>query len=94
MYHVCYTPFMNIIEAAKKIQVDRGLNDTQMAKLLGYKHRTGWARIKTGLAPANEVFKLRVWKAFTPELNEIGKGDGVSGEGFLSKLVLKIKKYL
>jgi len=85
---------MDIVEAVKKIQVDRGLNDTQMAGLLGYKHRTGWARIKTGLAPANEVFKLRVWRAFTPELNAIGNGETKDPEGFLSKIVLKIKKYL
>ena len=91
MYHVCYTTFMNIREAAKKIQVDRGLNDTQMAELLGYKHRTGWARIKSGLAPANEVFKMRVWRAFTPELNAIGNEENLSR---LGKFILKVKKYL
>ena len=90
---------MDIAEAVKKIQIDRGLNDTQVAELLGYKHRTGWARIKSGVVPANEVFKLRAWKAFTPELNAIGHESLQDGgrrgvKRILDKIVLKVRKYL
>ena len=87
---------MDILGEVKKIQEARGLNDTEMSKLLGYKYRTGWARIKSGVSPPNSVFVLRVWKTF-PELRhlyaettqEIPRG-GV--KGFLDKIVLKIKK--
>ena len=80
---------MDILEEVKRIQVARGLNDTQMAELLGYKHRTGWAKIKTGVNPATEVFNRRAIVAFrlirrewclTPEVCIIfadRTGDGV-----------------
>ncbi len=86
---------MDLLEEVKKIQVARGLNDTQMAGLLGYKHRTGWARIKNGSAPANEVFQMRVLRAFpsfhtAPESSQDSPRGGV--KGILDKIVLKVRK--
>lgn len=79
---------MDLLEEVKKIQVERGLNDTQMSELLGYKHRTGWARIKSGIAPANEVFQMRALRAF-PEIQKEEENPGILG-----KLKLIVKKYL
>ncbi len=61
---------MDMLDKVKQIQIARGLNDREVSVLLGYRHRTGWARIKTGVSPPNEVFLLRALKAF-PELGDI-----------------------
>jgi len=96
---------MDLLEEVKKIQTERGLNDTQMSELLGYKHRTGWARIKSGVAPANEVFEMRAQRAFPDDIHvfrglhttpaEKPQGRAERGvKGILDKIVLKVKKYL
>ena len=92
---------MDLLEEVKKIQVDRGLNDTQMSELLGYKHRTGWARIKSGVAPANEVFQMRAMRAFPAvfvaaqiDAEKRQDGDKRGVKGIVDKIVLKVKKYL
>ena len=87
-----------MLERVKKIQVDRGLNDTQMAVLLGYKNRTGWARIKGGIVPANEVFQMRALRAF-PELHAAPAekpqdSDRGRLKTLLDKIVLKVKKFV
>ncbi len=56
-----------MLEKVKRIQRDGGLTDEQMAALLGYSHRTGWAKIKCGQVPASESFELRAFRAF-PEV--------------------------
>ena len=89
---------MDVLEIVKKIQVDRGLNDTQMAGLLGYKNREGWARIKGGVLPASEIFQMRALRAFpelcsTPtESTQDSKRGGV--KSLLDKIVLKVKKFV
>jgi len=87
-----------MLEEVKKIQVARGLNDTQMSLLLGYKNRTGWARIKGGIVPANEVFQMRVLRAF-PELHAAPAEASQNGnreqlKRLLDKIVLKVKKFV
>jgi len=88
---------MDILVAVKAIQKVRGLNDTQMSVLLGYKNRAGWARIKGGIVPANRVFEARALRAF-PELylaSAESSQDGESG-GVLSVLkdiYLKARKF-
>lgn len=89
---------VNILEKVKKIQVDRAINDTKMSLLLGYKNRTGWARIKGGVVPANEVFEMRAFRAF-PELlvdpiesSQDSHSKGI--KGLLDKIVLKVKKFV
>ena len=99
MEYVCYTRSMtNILEEVKRIQVDRGLTDSQVAELLGYKQRENWTRIKGGRAPANKVFCMRAREAF-PELRstlaERQQGDGKRGvKGILDKIVLRVRKFL
>lgn len=92
---------MDILEEVKKIQVARGLNDTQMSLLLGYKNRTGWARIKGGIVPANEVFQMRALRAFPAVFvsaklrTEKPQGaDRGRLKGLLDKIVLKVKKFV
>ena len=54
------------IDAVKDIQVKKSLTDQQFADKLGI-HRTSWLRIKSGRAPVNDKFLVRVHRAF-PEL--------------------------
>jgi len=89
---------MDYLEQVKRIQKERGLNDTQVAELLGYHNRTGWAKIKGGLVPANRSFTARAIAAF-PELVLTLAGtsqDGKSGglKRFLEELVLRVKKVI
>ena len=92
---------MDIVERDKQFQIARGLTDTQMALKLGYKHRSGWAKIKGGLVPASEVFQLRALRAF-PELGAIlsnpaektQENGGKGIKGLLDKIVLKVKKFV
>lgn len=56
-----------MFEKVKQIQIDRGFTDTQMSTLLGYKHRSGWTRLKHGADPGNVIFEARAIRAF-PEL--------------------------
>lgn len=89
---------MDILEEVKRLQVDRGLTDSQMAELLGYKSRISWAKIKGGLVPANEVFQMKVLRAF-PELASIPAETSQDGKGralksLLDKIVLKVKKFV
>ena len=96
---MCYARSMsNILEEVKRIQTARGLTDSQVAELLGYKQRENWSRIKLGRAPANEVFVMRAQRAF-PELYttpaEKPQGSSQRGvKGILDKIVLVVKKYL
>jgi len=92
---------VDILEEVKKIQVARGLNDTEMSLLLGYKNRTGWARIKGGIVPANEVFQMRALRAFPAvfvdaklrtEKPQDGRSKGI--KRLLDKIVLKVKKFV
>jgi len=96
---VCYSSsIMDLLEEVKKIQVEQGLTDSKMAELLGYKQRENWSRIKLGRAPANEVFQMRVLRAFpgfctTPA--EKPQGSSQRGvKAILDKIVLVVKKYL
>ena len=60
-----------MLDKVKKIQKDRGLTDAAMAKLLGYRNRAAWAKIKAGLEPASEAFERRAFVAF-PEVRKGG----------------------
>ncbi|GAG91156.1 unnamed protein product, partial [marine sediment metagenome] len=60
----------NILEEVKKLQLARGLTDSQIADRLGYHQRENWNKIKCGRAPANEIFQMRVMRAF-PELADL-----------------------
>ena len=89
---------MNVLEEVKRIQVEQGLSNSQVAKLLGYKHRECWIRIKGGRAPASEIFEMRATKAF-PELDSTlaetqqdRRGGGI--KPFLDKIVLRVKKFV
>jgi 3,4-dihydroxy 2-butanone 4-phosphate synthase/GTP cyclohydrolase II len=48
-------------------QSKRGLTNRQMAEMLGYRQDVNWVRVKTGRAPANDKFTMRVHRAF-PDL--------------------------
>ena len=98
MYLLCYSIDMDNLERVKTIQKVRGLNDTQVAHLLGYKNRVSWAKIKAGMVRAHEVFQMRAIRAF-PELRSTptekaqdGKRRGV--KGLLDKIVLRVKKFV
>lgn len=87
-----------LLEEVKRIQKERKLTDTQISELLDYKDRTGWARIKGGIVPANEVFQMRALRAF-PELHtapaEASQDSHSKGiKGLLDKIVLKVKKFV
>ena len=58
-----------MLEKVKQIQIDKGLTDEQMSRILGYSHRTGWAKIKCGTVPASKNFELRAYRAF-PEVRK------------------------
>lgn len=58
-----------MLEKVKQIQLDRGLTNGEMAKLLGYQNRNAWAKIKAGIEPASEAFELRAFRAF-PEVRK------------------------
>ena len=98
MLYTCYTLSMDLLEEVKHIQVERGLTDKQMAEILGYKNRCSWAKIKIGVVPANEVFQMRVLRAFpgfhtAPAENAQGSAKrGV--KALLDKIVLKVKKFV
>ncbi len=57
---------MNLIEAIQKEQVERKLNDTQLAKLLGIDIST-WSRIRRGERPPGGKF-LRAVMSNMPQL--------------------------
>jgi len=90
--YVCYSLAMSILEEVKKIQEARGLSDSQMAELLGYRQRENWCRVKGGRAPAGGVFEARVYKAF-PELLYMPEEKGKI-KGLFDKIVLKVKKFV
>lgn len=88
---------MDLLEEAKRIQVSRGISNSQMAKLLGYNQRQNWVRIKGGRSLAGRPFQLRFLKAF-PEFASVPSKtsqDGKRGalKSFLDKIVLKVKKF-
>lgn len=88
---------MDVLERVKFIQKNRGLTDSQMAELLGYKQRENWSRIKSGRAPANEIFQMRAARAF-PELYLAmaeSSQDGTSGGVWtvLKDIYLKARKF-
>lgn len=62
---------MDYLKRVKKIQQDQGLNDTQMAELLGYQNRSAWARIKGGSVPGNKSFIARAIAAFPEIVSEL-----------------------
>ncbi len=89
---------MDVLEEVKRIQIDRGLNDAEVAELLGYKQRETWAKIKGGVARPTDVFVMRARQAF-PELApghaEASQGKQTGGlKKVLDKIVLKVKKFV
>jgi 3,4-dihydroxy 2-butanone 4-phosphate synthase/GTP cyclohydrolase II len=48
-------------------QSKRGFTNKQMAEALGYRQDVNWIRVKTGRAPVNDKFTMRVRRAF-PDL--------------------------
>ena len=99
MEYVCYSRSMgNILEEVKRIQIDRGLTDSQIAELLGYRQRENWTRIKGGRAPANKVFRMRAREAFLElrppptQTQQDGAKRGV--KGILDRVLLKVKKFV
>lgn len=89
---------VDILEEVKRIQIDRGLNDAEVAGLLGYKQRETWAKIKGGVARPTDVFVMRARQAF-PELvptpAEASQDKQTGGlKGILDKIVLKVKKFV
>ena len=102
---MCFTRSMtNILEDVKRIQVEQGLTDSQIAELLGYKQRENWTRIKGGRAPANEVFQMRAARAFPDDIHvfsglhttpaESARDGAKRGvKAVLDKIVLRVKKF-
>ena len=59
---------MDTLSKLIELQKAKGLSNTEVSELLGYKYRTGWARIKYGVRPDNSRFELRALRVF-PELS-------------------------
>lgn len=64
-----------------------------MSQLLGYKNRTGWARIKGGIVPANKVFQMRAVMAF-PELATAPSKKSKSVGSVFKDICLRVRKFV
>ncbi len=54
----------SILHRVIEEQNQRGLTNKQMAEALGYRQDVNWIRVKSGRAPVNDKFTMRVRRAF------------------------------